>query len=693
MPSLEDWLQSYRGFPINQSFDRDYEMNSLASVVQPKNISKLSWVIQRGIEILKPPPIRTADEWADQKRVLPRGSPEPGPWRSKRTPYMIPIVRACASPYYRRIIVVTGSQMGKTDNLLNVIGHRLDDDPAPLLYVGPTKSNVEKVIEPRIQKMIKGCPDLAAKVERGKRGSKTHKTINGVSLRLAWAGSATELASQDAAYVLLDEIDRMVADVEKEGSPFELAEARIANYPDGKAIGTSTCTIGNVDEEFDPRTRLTRWALAEPDDIQSAIWLHWQEGTRFEWAWPCYRCGDYFIPRLTCLVWPKDLRPYDVARQARLQCPHCSNLITDNHKTEMNEAGTYVAPGQSIRKDGSLDGEVEPNDTASYWVSGLCSPWVPFGRRAKAVVEAARSGDQGKIQVAYNTQLGQLYKLGGESKPWESLRQLIGDYDPEGETPEGIRVITMGVDVQKDRLVYGIRGWGLRQESWGLGYGEIHGDTEFDAVWLELIPIMDKTFGGRPIRLVGIDSGYRPGDKHRTPTNQVYAFCHRQRHRAIPTKGWDAMDKPLKMAKIDVTYGGKTYKAGLQLWHFDTHYFKGFVQGRLDWPDGEPGQWHLPAGTTDDYCQQMCSEVRMVTPTGKVVYVRVRRENHAFDVETINSALSNILQVQHLRPPAPTPVVSAPVSRPMSPPVQQTKPDQQLPGRYVARSKYMQRRR
>ena len=44
--------------------------------------------------IASPPRRRTPDEWADAERVLPKGSAEPGPFRSKRTPYMIPLQRA-----------------------------------------------------------------------------------------------------------------------------------------------------------------------------------------------------------------------------------------------------------------------------------------------------------------------------------------------------------------------------------------------------------------------------------------------------------------------------------------------------------------------------------------------------------------------------------------------------------------------
>lgn len=580
---------------------------------------------------------------------------------------MIPIVRACVDPMYRRVIVVTGSQMGKTDNLLNVIGQKLDDDPAPMLYVGPTKSNVEKVIEPRIMKMINFCPDLKRKLSKGRKGSKTHKTIAGVSLRLAWAGSATELASQDACIVEVDELDRMSTNVEGEGSPFEIAEARTFTYPDGKAIATSTCTIGNVDEEYDPKTRLTRWAVANVEDIQSPIWKLWQSGTRFEFAWPCPSCHEYFIPRFSLLVWPEKATIHEVGKQARVQCPHCKYRISDNHKTEMNERGVFVAPGQWIDRKGVVHGEVEPNDTASFWVSGLCSPWVSFGRRAKAFVEADRSGEPEKIQVALNTQFGELYKVGGTAKPWEDARALIGSYTPDAP-PEGIRVITMGVDVQKDRLIWAVRGWGYNLESWGLGSGTIWGETEFNAPWTELQELIDTaTFGGMPIRLIGIDSGYRPGEKHRTPTNMVYAFCYRNRARVIPTKGHDEMDKPIHRSLIDVTIGGKLYKSGLQLWHLNTDYFKGWVTGRLDWPVNEPGAFHLPEGTTDDFLQELCSEARIVKPSGKPIWVKVRRNNHIFDVETINAALAHILQVQHMKPRPENVIKSFPVDKPVAP--------------------------
>lgn len=562
---------------------------------------------------------------------------------------MIPIMREAANPRRKRIVAVLGSQMGKTDGQLNIIGQRLDDDPVPVLYVGPTKSNVEKVIEPRIMKMVRAVPSLMEQLATGKASSKTYKAIAGVSLRLAWAGSPTELASQDAALVLVDELDRMKADVGSEGSPLDLAEARFETYADGKSVVTSTPTEGSVTTVVD-ENGLERWDIAEAEDLASAIWRAWQPGTRFEWAWPCPHCGDYFIPRYKLLVWPEGATPQQAKRQARLRCPQCAALIEDTQKTQMNDRGVYVAPGQSIEKDGTLIGEVEENDTASFWVSGLCSPWRTFGDRARSVVEAQLSGDPEKLKAVLNTRFGELYAVGGDAQPWERIRERIAPYR-FGEVPDGVRWITAYADVQKKRLVYAVRGWGFGMESWLLEAGEIWGETEHDQVWSELAAFKEREFGPRNLRIMrmGVDSGYRPGQKFRRPDNQIYAFCRRLRGWAVATKGHDSQEKPVRPSLIDVTFRGKTIKNGLQLWHLDSDYFKSWVQSRFDWPLDQPGQWRVPTDVTDDYCKQVTAEARTVKPSGQAVWIRVRKENHFLDCEAGNVSMAHVLGLHRKR--------------------------------------------
>lgn len=559
---------------------------------------------------------------------------------------MTPIVRACTNPRFKRVIVMCGSQMAKTEAMFNVIGHRLMDDPAPILYIGPTQKLVESYSDGRVMPMIRTTPLLWDRLAKGKKNKITEKFISGVRLGFGWAGSATELAGHPAAIVFVDERDRMTA-VKGEGDPVSLAEARVATYPDGRVIVASTPTIGNVMPEKHPETGLEHWALGAPEDLHSPVWKLWQEGTRYEWAWPCPDCAEYFIPRFKLLQWPEGATPNEALKETRLVCPHCAVHIEDRSKEQMNARGVYVAPGQSV-VDGEVVGEIPESHIASYWVSGLCSPWRSFGARAAAFLSAVRAGDQDAVQVAMNTGLGELYRLGGDAPDWQVVADLR-DGRETGAVPAGARVLTCCVDVQKNRLVYAVRGWGVNFESWLIEHGELMGETEFDAVWGRLSDLLDKEYGGKRIRLMLVDSGYKPGEATRNPDNQVYLFCRRHMGRAFPSKGHDKQDKPYRASKIDVSYKGKVIEKGLDLWHLDSDYFKAWVHSRIEWPTGASGGWHLHQDATDDYCQQIVAESRAVAPSGRVQWIRLRKENHYLDVEALNVAAAHILGVHTLR--------------------------------------------
>lgn len=622
--------QSERRFEQRQTQSERASLSGSESYANLKNhLLTLNW---------EPPPPRNAAEWADENRILPPGSAEPGRYRSSRTPYLTPILASVK--HYRRIVAIMGSQMGKTEGFLNVIGHKLDDDPAPVLYVGPTKSNIDGVIEPRIAQMLKSAPSLWAKTEKGRRAQKLIKRVSGVPLRLAWAGSPTELASQPAHTVLMDELDRMAA-IPGEGDPVTLAEARTATYPDARLLLTSTPIEGNVDVEKHSSTGIEHWKVADAKDLLSPIWKLWQEGTRFEWAVPCPDCGQYFVPRFRLLWWPEGCTAQRAKKEARLICQRCGVHIEDSAKPGMNAAGRYLAPGQDVM-NGQVIGDIPETDTASFWASGLMSPWRSFGNCASKWLRATASGDQERIRGVINTDFGELYAFRGEALPADAVRACIGSYE-SGSVPEDVKALTCGVDVQKRKLVYAIRGWGYSMESWLIEAGELWGETDQRAVWHQLTELLDRRFDERVIKRMGIDSGYRPGDKWRRPDNLIYEFCMQHRGRALPTKGRDRMNKPLSPSMIDVTFRGKTMTKGLQLWHLDSDYFKSWLVSRLSWPVDQPGRFWVPQDVTDDYCLQLTAETRVVKPSGQAIWVKVRPDNHYLDCEAINVAMAQSL--------------------------------------------------
>lgn len=300
--------------------------------------------------------------------------------------------------------MVTGTQMSKTDGMLDVIGWRLDTRPRPILYVGPSQKFVEDQFEPRLMKLFDEAETLKGRVLRGRNEKKTLKTVNGVSVRLAWAGSETSLSSDQAGDVFIDEYDKMISSLRKTGDAFTLAKARADSYRGTRKIAvTSTPKRGRVDVEKCRRgSGLEFWKVAEPAKLESPTWLKWQQGTRHHFAWKCPHCAKWFIPRMRYLVTPPGATPVIARRLAYLRCPQSGCRIEEKFKAQMNTGGIYVAPGQIIGPDGLLDGDPPDTSTLSLWASGLCSPFVTWGERVEELMLAEESGDDEARQGAIN---------------------------------------------------------------------------------------------------------------------------------------------------------------------------------------------------------------------------------------------------------------------------------------------------
>ena len=548
------------------------------------------------------------------------------------------------------------AQGGKTQGFFNVIGQRLDDNPVPILFIGPTKSNITGVIEPKVDQMLQTSESLWAKTTKGKKYSIFKKVVSGVVLRFAWAGSTTEIKSDSACIVIVDEIDETDPDINGQGDIISLADARHSAYPDGITIGASTPTIGTVNTYIHPDTGFEHWEVS--DDVESLIWRYWQGGTRHEWAWPCPECTEYFIPRLKLLWWPAKATPEQAERDARLVCPHCGSQIETKHKTAMNAKGRYVAPGQWVTPDGEVCGDPPESSDATYWVSGLAnfSSKKTFGFLAHAFLKAARKHDPDAVKGVLNAEFGECFKIRGEAPEWETVRDLgkRSNYIL-GQVPSSMVTLVAGVDVQKNRLVYVVRGFGDAYESALIDRGELWGETDQPEVWGALGALLAEEYDGIPLSKVAVDSGYR--------ADEVYAFCRAHRGTAIPTKGHERLDKPYYANLIDVNVRGRLIKNGAQLWHFDSDSFKSWVHSRVDWPEDQPGVWMLPPDIDEDYCKQIVAEQRIQKPSGGSVWIKTAVDNHFLDCEALAYLAIRISGIKKRLPKAAHAVTKPPPDR------------------------------
>lgn len=558
--------------------------------------------------VLRPPPMLTVSQWADEyRRLSPESAAEPGRWRTDRAPYQRGIMDAVTDPTVREIVVMKSAQVGWTEILGNVVGYYIDRDPSPILLIQPTLEMAETWSKDRLAPMIRDTPALNGKIKdarsRDSGNTMLHKQFPGGHITIAGANSPAGLASRPIRIVLCDEVDRYPKSAGTEGDPISLARKRSTTFWNRKLLMGSTPTVKG----------------------ESRIEAAFEASDQRYYMVPCPHCETPQRLEFGNVKWPED-----EPRRAYYVCPHCGGVIEDRHKQYMLSRGKWEATASS-------DG------VAGFHINELYSPWVSFGDTASAFVEAKRTPET--LQTWVNTSLGETWVERGEVPTYDKVMQLRADYRMR-EVPEGVIVLTAGVDVQKDRLYYVVRGFGYEMSSWLIEYGTVYGETDQPEVWHRLADVLSTDYSGHRIRQTFIDSGFRP--------DAVYAFCreHPELH-AAPSKGQDTLSAPVRMSRVDVTYRGQTIRNGQQLWHVDAGYFKGIVHSRLAWPQDQPGAWHLPSDIPDEYAKQVIAESKIVLPSGKVVWKRHDRENHALDCDVYATAAARMLGIDRIRRPQP----------------------------------------
>lgn len=474
----------------------------------------LGTVIRRCIRrALNPPTHLTLSQWADKyRRLSPESSAEAGRWHTSRTPYIKEPMDAFTDPQVRRIVIVAGSQVGKSEMQLNAIGYIIDQDPSSILYVHPTVEEAKKFSRLRVAPMIRDCPTLRKKVQEVKQGRDNAATIlqksfPGGILTMTGSNVPAALASMPIRYIIGDERDRWALTAGAEGDPWDLARARQTTFYNAKTIEVSTPTIKGA----------------------SNIERSYNEGTMERWCSECPNCGEYheitfgdihFNPRKDEIdgvtVWAID-------GEVEWCCPSCGALSSE-----------VTMKQQPARWEAANPDAYTQKRTKSYWINGFTSPWESWSDIVLRFLES--KDDPRRLQVVYNTLLGQLWEDRGDIQTEDVLMARREEYGKtkdgrQVDCPEGVLVLTMGVDTQDDRLEYEVVGHGLYGETWGIERGVINGNPSDALTWERLDGVIDRPYlfpDGRTIRVsaVAVDS---QGHK----TNEVYAYCRAHLNRGV----------------------------------------------------------------------------------------------------------------------------------------------------------------
>jgi phage terminase large subunit GpA-like protein len=448
------------------------------------NLSRLNSAIEKAMAGMKPPDNLTVTEWADTKRRLsPESSAEPGPWRTYRTPYLQGPMDAFTDPKVRRIVMASASQVGKSELLNNIIGYIIDEDPGSILFIHPTTIDAKDYSKLRIAPMFRDCKSLRAKVadpkSRDSGNTILQKTFPGGILTMCGSTEAHSLASKPIRYIMGDERDRWAVSAGTEGDPWELARARQITFYNSKAVEVSTPTIKNA----------------------SAIEASFAAGTMERWCVACPHCGEYHNITFSDIRYDYEekivagQKTYSVSN-IRYICKSCGCISTESEIKK--QPAKWIAENPDAYERG----------VRSFWLNAFVSPWASWESTILEYLMAI--GNTKKLQVVYNTRFGELWEDRGDLEDEDSLMMRREEY--EAELPEGVLVLTCGVDTQDDRLEFEVVGHGHFGETWGIKKGIIMGRPDDNETWKQLDDVLDhvycfKSGAGLRISMTFVDEG------------------------------------------------------------------------------------------------------------------------------------------------------------------------------------------
>lgn len=557
---------------------------------------------------LSPPPLLTVSEWADRYRKLSaEASAEPGQWNTDRAPYQRTIMDAINNAECEEVVIMSSAQVGKTEILNNIIGYYIDYDPSPILCLQPTLEMAQTFSKDRLAPMLRDTPALRGRVKdvKSKDSGNTilHKKFPGGHITMVGANSAQGLASRPIKIVLMDEIDRYPASAGTEGNPIKLAEKRTTTFWNRKKIKVSTPTIKGI----------------------SQIESEYELSSKEQWCVPCPCCGRY--------------QPYEWGRihfsDVTMECKFCSERFTEVEWKE--NTGKFIAQNPQNKKK------------RGFHLNEMASPWKPWEDIIADFREAQRDmkekGNVEKMKVWINTSLGETWEEKGESADDDVLLKRRELYT--ADLPDGVLLITAGVDVQDDRFEIEVTGWGKGYESWGIKYHKIHGDMEKEETWDKLEQFLDTEyyFENKNSLLIAntcIDTGGHF-------TTQCYKWLKKmgkKQKRIYGIKGMGGHGLPL-INKISTNNVEK-----IRIFMLGVDSGKEILMTRLKTVDIGPGYCHFPInadrGYNETYIKGLTSEQRVIHfKDGRPVLKWVKKSgtrNEPLDLRNYSTAAAEILK-------------------------------------------------
>ena len=521
-----------------------------------------------GAAAMLPPRDIMVSQWADENRVLTGGAAaERGQWRTR--PYQREPMDVLSPGHpCRQVVLLSAAQMMKTEVLLNFLGFIADVDPGPVLVVEPRTEDAKALSKDRVAPMFRSTPALRGKIAPVKSRDSNNTTLHKVFVN--GAGHITFTGAISPVRVWRCGRSAMRCSMRWTGT--RRAQARKAiRFRWRSSARRSSST-----------TRRSSWHPRRRSRASAGSSMAWIESDQRDYFVPCPKCGHYQVLVLgdgtgPGLVWPEG-KPED----AMYRCAGCRELIPHHQKAWMVERGEYRAQNPSSPIPG-------------FRISQLISLKRPWGSIAIEFIAAKKSPET--LKAFMNTVLAELWEENHEVPT--DARALWNRCEPfEAEAPDGVALVTAGVDVQADRLEVEIVGWGRDEESWSIAHHVIPGDVTRKEVWDHLEGLLLSEYmhdSGQPLRIVAacIDCGFKDATVLRFTRDRyarrVYAVKGRAGESPIwPRKPSRKNQTPFFMVGVDAA--------------------KTALYDRLKIQEPGPGYCHFPIGRDQEYFDQLTAE-------------------------------------------------------------------------------------
>ena len=427
-------------------------------------------------------------EFTERKRILTSGmSARPGPYRFSVTPYTREITEQLSeSSKTIELVVMKPTQWAGTAIMLSHQLYCVFYGVGPILYVTSDDDLAGEYMEKRFDPMIAAAgmqdyitPPVQKRSNKATGDTRRAKSFKGTFLRAVGARSESKLSSFPVRIIHLDEEDKYPISLVGGGSSADKAIRRSDSY-------------GNLKKVFHNST--------PKEKATSRIGPLFKQGDQRYYFIPCPKCEFMQKLKWSQMKWDKtengklDLQMDDHGQVTNNpvwhECanPECKYKMRDYEKIYfMKEKGFGGSAEWRPSKKPDRPG------LRSYHGNGMegFRSWIDIVIQWNKV-----EGDPVLLQDFINDVLGEEFEAKLDKPDEHYLMSRVETDWRRNDMNDRIKVLTMGVDIQKDRVEAALLGWTEWKESWAVEYYVFPGNTNDpgDICWNNLDEVIKQDF-------------------------------------------------------------------------------------------------------------------------------------------------------------------------------------------------------